>query len=298
MNGFKNFLLRGNLVDLAVAVIIGTAFGAVVTDVHRLADRRSCPSRRRSTSRTTSRTPSVLPERRDLVRDPGRGRLLLRRAAVHEGQGAVLPEPGAGHARGHRAAAEIRDLLAAAEHRHAGSADDLTGCQPAVVGRHLGAQPVVAGVRVAAGPGSASRSSLVVSGSTSPKTAAEPARALPAVSARPRLARRRRSRAEAERPRPRRPRPRRPSRSGARRAARAARVTRSRRRRCRSPAASAALIASLGRGLGRAARRRRSCCHSSSASGSHTTRPRYSGRWSYSQGTVTNWILSRPMSLN
>lgn len=32
MSGFKNFLLRGNLVDLAVAVIIGTAFGAVVTE--------------------------------------------------------------------------------------------------------------------------------------------------------------------------------------------------------------------------------------------------------------------------
>lgn len=31
MDGFKNFLLRGNLVDLAVAVIIGTAFGAIVT---------------------------------------------------------------------------------------------------------------------------------------------------------------------------------------------------------------------------------------------------------------------------
>lgn len=31
MTGFKNFLLRGNLIDLAVAVIIGTAFGAVVT---------------------------------------------------------------------------------------------------------------------------------------------------------------------------------------------------------------------------------------------------------------------------
>jgi len=31
MNGFKNFLFRGNLVDLAVAVIIGTAFGAVIT---------------------------------------------------------------------------------------------------------------------------------------------------------------------------------------------------------------------------------------------------------------------------
>jgi large conductance mechanosensitive channel len=31
MDGFKNFILRGNLVDLAVAVIIGTAFGLVVT---------------------------------------------------------------------------------------------------------------------------------------------------------------------------------------------------------------------------------------------------------------------------
>ena len=31
MTGFKNFLLRGNLVDLAVAVIIGVAFGAVIT---------------------------------------------------------------------------------------------------------------------------------------------------------------------------------------------------------------------------------------------------------------------------
>ncbi len=30
MTGFKNFLLRGNLVDLAVAVIIGTAFAAVI----------------------------------------------------------------------------------------------------------------------------------------------------------------------------------------------------------------------------------------------------------------------------
>ena len=28
MSGFKNFLLRGNLIDLAVAVIIGVAFGA------------------------------------------------------------------------------------------------------------------------------------------------------------------------------------------------------------------------------------------------------------------------------
>jgi large conductance mechanosensitive channel len=31
MNGFKRFLMRGNVVDLAVAVVIGGAFGAVVT---------------------------------------------------------------------------------------------------------------------------------------------------------------------------------------------------------------------------------------------------------------------------
>ncbi|MGN6088731.1 MAG: large conductance mechanosensitive channel protein MscL [Actinomycetes bacterium] len=31
MSGFKKFLLRGNLVDLAVAVVIGAAFGSVVT---------------------------------------------------------------------------------------------------------------------------------------------------------------------------------------------------------------------------------------------------------------------------
>ena len=30
LNGFKNFILRGNIIDLAVAVIIGAAFGAVV----------------------------------------------------------------------------------------------------------------------------------------------------------------------------------------------------------------------------------------------------------------------------
>ena len=29
--GFKKFLLRGNVIDLAVAVVIGAAFGAVVT---------------------------------------------------------------------------------------------------------------------------------------------------------------------------------------------------------------------------------------------------------------------------
>ncbi|MEZ2122450.1 large conductance mechanosensitive channel protein MscL [Corynebacterium sp. CCM 9203] len=31
LNGFKNFILRGNVVDLAVAVVIGSAFTAIVT---------------------------------------------------------------------------------------------------------------------------------------------------------------------------------------------------------------------------------------------------------------------------
>ena len=31
MKGFKQFLLRGNVIDLAIGVVIGAAFGAVVT---------------------------------------------------------------------------------------------------------------------------------------------------------------------------------------------------------------------------------------------------------------------------
>jgi large conductance mechanosensitive channel len=31
LQGFKQFVLRGNVLDLAVAVVIGAAFGAVVT---------------------------------------------------------------------------------------------------------------------------------------------------------------------------------------------------------------------------------------------------------------------------
>ena len=33
MHGFRQFLMRGNLIDLAVAVVIGTAFTAVVTAI-------------------------------------------------------------------------------------------------------------------------------------------------------------------------------------------------------------------------------------------------------------------------
>jgi len=31
MDGFKKFLLRGNLVELAFAVVIGVAFSAIIT---------------------------------------------------------------------------------------------------------------------------------------------------------------------------------------------------------------------------------------------------------------------------
>jgi large conductance mechanosensitive channel len=33
LRGFREFILRGNVVDLAVAVVIGAAFGAVITSV-------------------------------------------------------------------------------------------------------------------------------------------------------------------------------------------------------------------------------------------------------------------------
>ena len=33
MNGFKNFLLRGNVVDMAVGVVVGAAFGTVVNSM-------------------------------------------------------------------------------------------------------------------------------------------------------------------------------------------------------------------------------------------------------------------------
>ena len=31
MGGFKQFLLRGNVVDMAVGIVVGAAFGTVVT---------------------------------------------------------------------------------------------------------------------------------------------------------------------------------------------------------------------------------------------------------------------------
>lgn len=33
LTGFKNFIMKGNVIDLAVAVVMGAAFGAVVTSI-------------------------------------------------------------------------------------------------------------------------------------------------------------------------------------------------------------------------------------------------------------------------
>ncbi len=33
LNGFRRFVMRGNVIDLAIAVVIGAAFGAIVTAV-------------------------------------------------------------------------------------------------------------------------------------------------------------------------------------------------------------------------------------------------------------------------
>ena len=33
LSGFRKFIMRGNVVDLAIAVVIGAAFGAIVTAV-------------------------------------------------------------------------------------------------------------------------------------------------------------------------------------------------------------------------------------------------------------------------
>ena len=56
IKGFKDFLLRGNVVDLAVAVVIGAAFTALVTSFTesflRAADRPGRRRRRRPAARS------------------------------------------------------------------------------------------------------------------------------------------------------------------------------------------------------------------------------------------------------
>ena len=56
LKGFRDFLMRGNVIDLAVAVVIGAAFGAVVA---RSPTTSSAGSSGSSAARRTSATPGV-----------------------------------------------------------------------------------------------------------------------------------------------------------------------------------------------------------------------------------------------
>ena len=100
MTGFKNFILRGNLVELAVALIMAPRSPPSSATVGMLMDLIGKAGGTPDFSSTTGRrSPRRVPQRGGLVRDPRRGRLLLRRGALHQGQGEVLPERRAGHAR-------------------------------------------------------------------------------------------------------------------------------------------------------------------------------------------------------
>ena len=146
MTGFKNFILRGNLVELAVALIMALAFAAVVTAFTAWLTGLMPGS---SVDELLQRQPSGLSARFlnavIVVRDPGGGRLLLHRDALHQGEGALLPEPGAGHAGGRRAArGDPRPARRPAGARPRPTPPARRAAEPgrvsaAVVRRHLGA---------------------------------------------------------------------------------------------------------------------------------------------------------------
>ena len=106
MTGFKNFILRGNLVDLAVAVIIGTAFGAVVTATFTAWLTDSSASSATADFSNSHRGVSVGAFINAVISFLILAAVVyfLDRAALHRGQGALLPEPRARHPRGHQAA--------------------------------------------------------------------------------------------------------------------------------------------------------------------------------------------------
>ena len=119
---FRDFVMRGNVVELAVAVIIGAAFGAVITaftaafitplialiggkpdfgDLRYHDQRDDVPLR-------------AVPQRADLVPDHRRGRVLLRRAAHEQAHGADQAPDEEPEAPSAEVATliEIRDLIA------------------------------------------------------------------------------------------------------------------------------------------------------------------------------------------
>ena len=86
---FRDFVMRGNVVELAVAVIIGAAFGAVITaftaafitPLIALIGGKPDFSDLAFTISGTAFPYGAVPQRADLVPDHRRGRVLLRGAA-------------------------------------------------------------------------------------------------------------------------------------------------------------------------------------------------------------------------
>ena len=163
MTGFRNFVLRATSSRSPWAFIMALAFAAVVTAFVAWL-----------TSLMPDAVSNIFSDRAqpfgaflnavDLVRaDRGR-RLLLRRDALHQGQGALLPERGGGHAGRHRAA---RGDPRPAEPRATAPSDLIRGA--AAPGRGTRSSRADSSPRPSE-PGS--RSSVVVSGSTSPNTSA------------------------------------------------------------------------------------------------------------------------------
>jgi hypothetical protein len=116
---FRDFVMRGNVVELAVAVIIGAAFGAVITAftaafitplIALIGGKPDFGDLRFTIS--GDRVPlRAVPQRPDLVPDHRRGRLLLRRAAHERADGAHKrpdEEPDAPVRRGRDAARDPR----------------------------------------------------------------------------------------------------------------------------------------------------------------------------------------------
>ena len=99
LKGFKQFLLRGNVVDLAVAVVMGAAFGAVVTALVKdlmtplIAAIVGKPdfSAIRFTVNGSKFAARRFHQRPGLVPDDRRGRVLLRGAAGERIDGAHAP---------------------------------------------------------------------------------------------------------------------------------------------------------------------------------------------------------------
>ena len=95
MNGFKQFLLRGNVVDLAVGVVVGAAFGTVVSALVKdlltpliAAVAKAGLFRVHLHDQWQQISVRRFPECRGLVRDRRRGHLLLCGAADQRPDGA------------------------------------------------------------------------------------------------------------------------------------------------------------------------------------------------------------------